>query len=106
MFIKSVENFKHKPAFDVNERFAISSVGPYSFVGLEELTQNSERYLSSMKCVSQKGKTFAILKEHFEIILKQKYRVLSDQLHILSAQRDLEILDRIQHRGVLKQHIQ
>ena len=42
-----------------------------------------------MKCISQVGRTFSILKEHFDIILKQKSSQLADKIDILTAQIEM-----------------
>lgn len=41
----------------------------------------------------------------FELMVQQKYYVLTDSLHVLSAQQDLKVLDMIENRGMLKKNL-
>lgn len=59
-----------------------------------------------MKCISQVGRTFSILKEHFDIILKQKSSQLADKIDILTAQIEMQHLNRVEDRGHLKKNFE
>lgn len=75
-------------------------------MGIEEATEDSATYLTTMRCVSQYAKTFAIKKSNFEIILKEKNALVNNKLHILSAKHDLRVIDMIERRGKLKNKVQ
>ena len=70
------------------------------------MKKNAENYYTTMKCVSQIGRTFSILKEDFELILRQKQNVLTNKIDILTAKLDSQNLNRIEDRGHLKKNFE
>jgi len=104
-YVQSVDHFKHRHAQNPTDNIRISVLSPFSFVGLEEATQDSKYNMSTLKCTSQRGRTYAIPIANFELMVQQKYYVLTDSLHVLSAQQDLKVLDMIENRGMLKKNL-
>ena len=69
-FMQSVAHFKHRAPFDSSDKLRLSLIGPYTFQGMDEITQNCPTSFVTMQCVSQSGKTLSIEREHFETILR------------------------------------
>ena len=83
----------------MRDRIRVSQVYPYTLVGIEEVTEESNTYLSTMRCVSQVAKTFAISKSNFETILREKCLLVHSKMFILSAKSENRVLDLIEKRG-------